>query len=82
MMNVNQKVWLESYIDMNTELRIKPSNDSEKYFFKLINNVVFRKTMENMRIHSDIKLVTTKERMKYLVSKPNYHTTKKFLKIY
>ena len=75
---VNQEVWLESYIDMNKELRIKPSDDSEKDFFKLMNNAVFTKTKENMRIHSDIKLVTTKARRKYLVFKSNYHTTTKF----
>ena len=50
----------------------------EKDFFKLMNNAVFRKTMQNMRKHRDIKLVRTERRKNYLVSEPNYHTTKRF----
>ena len=63
---------------MNTELRTKAKNDFEKDFFKLMNNSVFGKTMENVRKHKDIKLVTTDERRNQLVSEPNYHATKKF----
>ena len=47
-----------------------------KRFFRLMNNAVFRKSMENVRKHRDIKLVTTERRRNYLVSEPNYHTTK------
>ena len=63
---------------MNTKLRKEPKNEFEKDFFKLINNSVFGKTMENVRKHRDIKLVTTEERRIKLVSEPNYHTTKQF----
>ena len=63
---------------MNTKLRAEARNDFEKDFFKLMNNSVFRKTMENVRKHRDIKLVTTDERRNKLVSEPNYHTTKYF----
>ena len=63
---------------MDTKLTTEAKNDFEKDFFKLMNNAVFRKTMENVRKHRDIKLVTTDKRRNQLVSEPNYHTTKYF----
>ena len=59
-------------------MRKKAKNDFEKDFFKLMNNAVFGKTMENLTKHRDIKLVTTDKRRNRLVSEPNYHTTKWF----
>ena len=72
----NQEAWLKKYIDINTELRKKASNDFEKDFFKLMNNAVFGKAMENVRTHRDIKLVKTDNKRNKLVSEPNYHTMK------
>ena len=68
----NQKTWLKPYIHMNTTIRTEPKNDFEKDFFKLMNNSVSGKTMENVRKHRDIKLVTTDKRRNQLVSEPNY----------
>ena len=59
---------------MNIDLRKKVKSDFEKDFLKLMNNAVFGETLENVRKHRDIKLVTTKRRRNYLVSQPNYHT--------
>ena len=59
---------------MNTELRKAAKNDFEKDRCKLMNNSVFGKTMENIRKHRDIKLVTTDKKRSKLGSEPNYHT--------
>ena len=63
---------------MNTKLSAEAKNDFEKDFFKLMNNVVFGKTMEYVRKDRDIKLVTTDKRRNQLASEPNYHTAKYF----
>ena len=74
----NQIAWLKPYIDINTGLRKEAKNEFEKDSFKLMNNSVFGKTIETVRKHRDINLVTTDEKRNNLVSVPNYHTTKCF----
>ena len=71
-----QEAWLKPYIDMHTTLRTESENEFEKDFFKLMNNTVFEKTMENVRNHRDIRIVTTNKQRNKLASEPKYHTTK------
>ena len=74
----NQRAWLKPYFEMNIKLRQKSKNNFEKEFFKLMNNAVFGKTIQNVRKHRNGKPVTTAKKRNYLISRPNYHTTKFF----
>ena len=70
--------WMKPYIEMNTKLRAEAKNNFEKDFYKLMNNSVFGKTMENIRNRVNVKLVNTEEKLRKLVSKPNFRSLKIF----
>ena len=71
----NEEAWLKPYIELNTQLRTKATNDFEKDFFKLMNNSVFGKTIENIRNRVDVRLRTSEKSAEKLVPKPNYERT-------
>lgn len=74
----SQKNWLKSYIDLKTDMRTKAENSFEKDFFKLMNNLVFGKTMENIRNRVDIRLATQEKQVEKWLAQPNFKSRTTF----
>ena len=73
-----QLAWMKEYIDFDTKVRTAATNDFEKDFYKLMSNSAFRKTMENIRKHRNVKLVTNRQAYLKLVMKPNFKSGVRF----
>ena len=77
-----QSDWLKKYIDFNADKRKNAANSFEKYFFKLMNNSVFGKTMENLRKRISVKLVNNSKDYVRCISKPSFISQKIFSKTF
>ena len=74
----NESLWLAKYIDFNTKIRKEATNDFEKDYFKLMNNALFGKTLENLRKRINLKLTSNKDIYTKHASRANFISGKMF----
>ena len=77
-LNFKQKEWMKPYIDLNTTKRKEAVNDADRNLFKLLNNAVYGKTMENLRKRIKIRIVKSEKHIIKHISKPSYLSHKIF----
>ena len=71
-----QSKWMKPYIDFNTQQRMKAKNGFEKDFFELMNNSVFGKNMENLRKHTNVKLILNEMKFVKYSAKPTFEVAR------
>ena len=81
-LELQQSDWMKNYIDFNTEKRMNAANDFAKYFFKLVINSAYGKTLENLRKRINVRLINNAEKFLKCTSKPTHITHKIFDKDY
>ena len=71
-----QSDWLKPYTDFNTEKRKRSNDEFSKGLYKLMNNCIYGKSIENIRKRCDVNMVNDKKMYQKIVNKPNFISSK------